>query len=233
VAEIPIQRKEGRNMWPIIIGLLALAALLWWMLSRRNDTDTVAGRADTAAVASGVTTDSAAGMTGGMAAGTAGAAAGAAGTTGTGTLADADIAVAMHEVNAGEIAAGEVAETNASNADVKAYARDMVRSHRAMDEKASKLAMGSTAAGASAIRDSIVQANKTMASQLQGAGSGANFDRAYIEGQIAAHQNTLALLQRAQGQAQNSDLKQLVTAAIPDVEKHLARARTIQSKLGQ
>ena len=35
---------------------------------------------------------------------------------------DADIANVIHEVNAGEIAAGKIAQTKASNAEVKAYA---------------------------------------------------------------------------------------------------------------
>jgi putative membrane protein len=255
VAEIPIQRKEGRNIWPMLIGLLLLAAILWYVFSRRNNTtDTAAARADSTAVATNgaVTTDSAGGTmanTGAMGAGAAGAAGTASGSgmnsgAGTsGTMSDADIAGVIHEVNAGEIAAGKMAQTKASNSDVKAFARDMVREHQSLDQKSAKLAVGNTATGNTSgnanagntggARDSVVNANKTMSSQLESAGSGAAFDRAYLDGQITAHQNTLAFLQRVQNQAQGSDLKQIVTQAIPDVEKHLARARTLQSKVGQ
>lgn len=79
MAEIPIERKEGRNWLPLVLGALALLALLWYFLGRRGD-DTVAATADTTAVAAApatVTTDSAAGATGaatGAAAGAAGAA---------------------------------------------------------------------------------------------------------------------------------------------------------------
>jgi hypothetical protein len=62
VADIPIQRREGRNIWPMVIGLLVLAAALWFIFARNTGTDTAAARADSAAVVnSGVTTDSAAG----------------------------------------------------------------------------------------------------------------------------------------------------------------------------
>lgn len=62
MADIPIQRKEGRNIWPMLIGLLVLAAALWFIFARGPGSDTAAARADSAAVVnSGVTTDSAAG----------------------------------------------------------------------------------------------------------------------------------------------------------------------------
>jgi putative membrane protein len=234
VADIPIQRKEGRNIWPMLLGLLVILAALWFIFGRGDDDNTAAARADSTAVARGdVVTDSAAGMSGSaMAAGATGAAgtAGAAGATAA--LADADIANVIHEVNAGEIAAGKIAQTKASNADVKAYAREMVTAHTAMDKKGASIT-GATGASNAAIRDSVVSANQAMASQLQSANSGADFDRAYIEGQVMAHQNTLNFLQAAQNQAQNAELKSMITAAIPDVQKHLDRAKSLQSNVGQ
>ena len=234
MADIPIQRKEGRNIWPLLLGLLVLLAVLWFIFGRDNDADTAATGADSTAVATGaVTTDSAAGMTGGnMATGATGAAgtAGAAGTTAA--LADADIANVIHEVNAGEIATGKIAQTKATNADVKAYAREMVTAHMALDKKGASIT-GATGASTAAIRDSVVNANEAMASQLQSASSGAAFDKTYIDGQVMGHQNTLNFLQAAQNQAQNAELKSMITAAIPDVQKHLDRARELQSKVGQ
>jgi putative membrane protein len=114
---------------------------------------------------------------------------------------------------------------------VKAYARQMVTAHTALDKKGVKITGDSTASTA-AMRDSVVNANKAMADQLQSA-SGTAFDRAYIDGQVTGHQNTLNFLQQAQNQAQNADLKQMIATAIPDVQKHLDRARELQSKVGQ
>jgi putative membrane protein len=235
VAEIPIQRKEGRNIWPMLLGLLALAAILWFIFGRNRD-NTTAARADSTAVASGaVTTDSAGGaMANGstMAAGTTGATSGTnAGGGSAATLADPDIANVIHEVNAGEIAAGKIAQTKASNADVKAYAREMVTAHTALDKKGVKIT-GETGASTAALRDSVVSANKALSDQLQSE-SGTAFDRVYVDGQVVGHQNTLNFLQQAQNQAQNADLKQMISAAIPDVQKHLDRARALQSKVGQ
>jgi hypothetical protein len=65
VAEIPIQRKEGRNIWPLLIGLLVIVAVVWFVFARPGTSNTAAARADSAAVASpaGVTRDSAGGTT--------------------------------------------------------------------------------------------------------------------------------------------------------------------------
>ena len=41
MAEIQLERKEGRNWLWIVLGLLLLAALAWWLLSQRGDQDPV------------------------------------------------------------------------------------------------------------------------------------------------------------------------------------------------
>jgi hypothetical protein len=48
VAEIPIERKSGPNIWPWVIALLVVAALIWYFMSRRNHDNTVTtpGRTD-------------------------------------------------------------------------------------------------------------------------------------------------------------------------------------------
>ena len=77
MAEIPIERKEGRNWLPLILGLLALLLLLGFCFMRRGNDGVATAPADSAAVAAAPgATDSAAGNT--AAAPAAGAAAGAA-----------------------------------------------------------------------------------------------------------------------------------------------------------
>jgi len=50
---------------------------------------------------------------------------------------------------------------------------------------------------------------------------------------VTGHQNALTFLQQAQNSAQSADLKKLISSAIPDVQKHLDRAKSLQSKVGQ
>lgn len=38
MAEIRVERKRGRNIWPLIIGLLVVLAVLWFVLGRNRGT---------------------------------------------------------------------------------------------------------------------------------------------------------------------------------------------------
>jgi putative membrane protein len=108
-----------------------------------------------------------------------------------------------------------------------------VKDHEAMDAKGSKLASGAGGTATNRIADSVTSANQATSSQLQSAGSGAAFDRAYLDAQVAGHQNALTFLQSAQNSAQSSDLKKMISDAIPDVQKHLDRAKSLQSKVAK
>ena len=258
VAQIPIQRKERSNIWPLLLGLLAVLAVLWYVFARKHTDDTAQRPADsTTTVASNGavgTTDSAGGaagnnatgaMAGGAAAGAAGAGmagAGSAGTSGANNgnssspasakqMTDAEIFSMVQSVNAGEETAGRLAESKASSADVKAFARDMVRDHSTMNKQGASLASALGVAAKPAAKDSIASANDSLAAQLR-TKSGKDFDQAYINAQVEGHSHVLSFLQQAQSQAQNADLKTMVTKAIPDVQKHLDRARALQSKVG-
>jgi hypothetical protein len=37
MADIPIERKANRNIWPIIIAIIVVLAILWWVFARRHD----------------------------------------------------------------------------------------------------------------------------------------------------------------------------------------------------
>ena len=47
MAEIPIQRKQGRTMWPWLVGLAVLLVLVWALLGRHGTNRSVAARHDT------------------------------------------------------------------------------------------------------------------------------------------------------------------------------------------
>jgi putative membrane protein len=68
---------------------------------------------------------------------------------------------------------------------------------------------------------------------LRGAPKGAQFDRTYIDQEVAIHKAVLDLAEKAHDQAQNEDLKKLIEQAKPVIQKHLDRAEQIQKKLGR
>lgn len=71
---------------------------------------------------------------------------------------------------------------------------------------------------------------QTMA-QLRGK-SGADFDRDYMDSQIAAHQQTLDLLRQYSTNVQNNELRTHVQGVQDKVQQHLQQAQDIRQKLG-
>lgn len=137
----------------------------------------------------------------------------------------------MSGANGAEIAAGQVAAEKAQNADVRQFATTMVEEHQRMQGRVDSL-VATMNMDRAPVPDSLARHLEQVRSQLQGQAAGADFDRMYMEAQVADHQNTLSALRAAQTAAQNAQLRTLIDAAIPAVEGHLERARTIVSNLG-
>jgi putative membrane protein len=133
--------------------------------------------------------------------------------------------------NAAEIATSQAVVDKATNADVKAYARDMIKMHQQMQGQADQLAtkLNIQPSAPDPAVEKVANAND-MANQL-GTMTGAELDRTYIDAQVRMHQRTLNQLQAMQN-AQDTQLQTLVKGAIPKVQDHLQRAQRIQQQLG-
>lgn len=147
-------------------------------------------------------------------------------------MTDANIVAALSVANAGEVAAGELASNQARDAEVKAFGRMMVTEHRAMIQETDRIATAGSIVAEQGTKTDSIQAAATATSDTLKALRGADFDRAYIAGQVRDHQNTLNALQQFAGAAQNAALKTMLQGAIPKVQQHLDRATQLQAKLG-
>lgn len=156
-----------------------------------------------------------------------------AGTPSAPAMSDAEILAMIGMANANEIGASKMAETKATNPDVKAFAREMIHDHTSMQGEADALAkrLNVTPTPPAGAGDEMKSMAKAMSDSLKAAPKGPAFDAQYINGQVAAHQQTLTDLQRFQTMTQNADVKNLISTAIPTVETHLDRARQLQSRV--
>jgi putative membrane protein len=146
-------------------------------------------------------------------------------------MTDAEIFSMLKSANQGEIDAGKLAESKATNPAVKAFARDMVTDHTTLLNQGNALAKKLNVTPQPAATDSIAAMNKQVAQTLQQEPKGTKFDSAYVNNQVLGHQNTLDLVKRAQDQAQNAELKTLLQNAQPVIQRHLDRIKDIQGKL--
>ena len=124
-----------------------------------------------------------------------------------------------------EIAAAKLARTNADSADVKKFAATMIEAHTGSTAKIKAAAAKATPA---------IKPDATLTSDLQsklddlGKLKGADFDKAYVDGQISAHEDALSLME---GYADKGDTTSLKTAAgeiAPKVQDHLDMAKALK-----
>jgi putative membrane protein len=145
---------------------------------------------------------------------------------------DAQIAAIVVAANAIDAEAGELAAARGSDAAVREFARTMVTDHRAVNEQAGALV---TRLGVTPAENDVSKKLRADASAFQAelkAKSGAEFDRAYIEHEVAYHRAVIdALDQLLIPSAGNAELKQTLIAVRPAFLAHLNHAEQIQSSL--
>jgi putative membrane protein len=146
-------------------------------------------------------------------------------------LTDANIAALLDEANAADSAAGNLASTKGTNAQVKDFGRTMMRDHHALRKAGQDLAKKLNLTPTPPANDTHPQTAQKMYDSLNAMAKGPAWDKAYIDNEVAVHQFVLSLLQTAEGAAQDTSLKALITKATPNIQAHLTKAQDIQSKL--
>jgi putative membrane protein len=157
------------------------------------------------------------------------ATAAAVGATSAATLGSHDTGAFVDNATQGnmyEIKAAQIAQQKATSPDVKAFAKMMVVDHTAL---------------ANELKPVITKAGKTPATALdqrrQGlldnlnAATAKDFDKTYIDQQVAAHDETLTLLKGYGDNGGDAGLKAAAAKTVPKVQAHLDKAKAIQAKL--
>jgi putative membrane protein len=155
-------------------------------------------------------------------------------TTGaTAPLTDANIVALLDEANKADSAAGAAASTKATSKEVKDFARLMMSEHHALRQQGQQLAKKLNVSPAPPANDPVKPLAESETKALESTPKGPEFDRVYIEQEVAAHKAVLDLVNNAEDQAQNEQLKALIGQAKPVIQKHLDQAEDIQDKLGK
>ena len=147
---------------------------------------------------------------------------------------DAQIASIVVVANEVDIDAGRVAESKASGANVKAFAKQMITDHTGVNKQAVALA---TKLG-------VVPEDNPTSQGLKKGGEdnvkslsllrGTAFDKAYIDHEVVYHQKVLDAIDKTLiPSARNADLKALLVAVRPAFVGHLEHAKQIQASLGK
>ena len=145
---------------------------------------------------------------------------------------DAEIAAIVVAANAVDIDAGKLAAQKGSTKEVRDFGQRMVTDHSGVNQQASALVkkLGVTPMD-NATSKSLKDGGKANMDKLAKL-SGAQFDKAYVEHEVAYHQAVLDTIDKTLvPNARNAELKALIVKVRPAIDAHLQHAKHMQSSM--
>lgn len=147
------------------------------------------------------------------------------------TFSDAQILALLDEANVADSIAAAFAMTKATNEDVKHFARDMMDDHHELRRDGQEVATKLNLVPQAPQMDPVRRAARREMDTLQAAPAGSQFNRAYMEQEIAMHQQVIQLTTDLRAQAQAPEVKDFIDKAHSVLLKHLGNAQTVEQKL--
>ena len=129
--------------------------------------------------------------------------------------------------NRAEIALGKMVTAKTKDSSVKQFAQMMVKDHTVALSQLQQLAQEKNVTVPEGLPDDAQQ----LQSKLQ-SDTGKQFDKDYMDGMVQDHQKDVQEFKDASQNAQDPDVKKIVTKLTPTLERHLQKAQQIDQKLG-
>jgi len=133
----------------------------------------------------------------------------------------------------GEIQEGMLVEKKATNAQVKAFGRQLVADHKAGLSEAKSLAskMNVTIDSTSDNARDLMNQNRDDLKDLNDKKAGADWDKDFLDKAIDDHQHVLDKLQDASKNTTDPELRASLEKATGKVQEHLTKAQDLKSKM--
>jgi putative membrane protein len=125
-----------------------------------------------------------------------------------------------------EVELGRLADQKGKSSEARQFGQRMVSDHSKANDQLKTLA----AAAAIPLPNVPGPEDQAMRERLDKM-QGDTFDRAYIRGQIAAHQETVQLFEYEIGSGQDAQLKSFAAQTLPILMQHLEMAQNIDAQL--
>jgi putative membrane protein len=148
-------------------------------------------------------------------------------------LTDATILAVLDRADMADSAAGAVAMEKAADPQVKDFGRMMTRDHHESHVKVMKIAKSLNVTPQGAKDHPLNAAVARDSTTLAATPKGEQFDRTYIEQQVAMHKQVLEFAKQAEQSTKNEQIKQHIQQSSPVVQRHLQRAQELQQTLGR
>ena len=149
-------------------------------------------------------------------------------------LTDPEIASVAVTADKIDIDYANIAKEKSKNKNVLEFAATMAKDHGKVNEQAIALAkkLGVTPQDNPTTQSLMSQASTTK--EMLNSKSGADFDKAYIDNEVAYHKAAIDVVQNTLiPDATNPELKSLLESALPIFKGHLEHAEKIQAELSK
>jgi putative membrane protein len=127
-----------------------------------------------------------------------------------------------------EIEAAKMALNKGTAEDVKTFAQKMIDDHTMVNQKLAELA-GQHDDLEMSDEAMLMDKAKAMILKLR---DGENFDEAYANNQVVAHEQFIEMLREYMKSGENAELKQFAQSTLPKLEEHLKHAQELAAKHG-
>lgn len=125
-----------------------------------------------------------------------------------------------------EVEGSKMAQTKATNPDVKAFAEQMVTDHTKVGQELEALAKSKGYTPPTG--PSLVQATKLKALSIMDD----SFDKRYTNQiGVSAHEDAVKLFKKASSEAKDPEIKAFAAKTLPALEKHLEMAKALKQKV--
>jgi putative membrane protein len=129
-----------------------------------------------------------------------------------------------------EVRDGKLAQAKGADQKIKDFGAMMVKDHSAANQELMALAQskGIKLPSGPGMGADTTKAKLDVLSDL----SGSAFDKSYVKGQIKAHRDTVALLQKEISTGQDAQAKAFAQKVLPTVQSHLDAIEAIATGMG-
>lgn len=142
-------------------------------------------------------------------------------------LSDNEFAAKAATCGSFEVKAGELAQTKATNPDVKQFAQHLVTDHTKANQELKQII--STKQGI-IIPQTLDEKQQECWNKLTKS-DGAEFDRTFMQEQVKAHREAVALFEHESKNGKDEQFKAFATKALPKLREHLQHAEQVWTKV--
>lgn len=143
-------------------------------------------------------------------------------------LTDAEIASVAVAANQIDIEAAQMAQQKSKNDEIRNFAKTMIADHQSVIDKASALVTKLNVTPKKNSLTAQLQANAKKTSAMLKKKSGAAFDKAYAQNEVAYHKAVITTVENTLiPQTQNAELKDLLQSVLPVLRTHLEHAQMV------